>query len=236
MRVQQSPGQLWVLPGETAKLSCRTPDHSSHVNWYKEKPDGGLYWVCRSPNYTSLVGKYWGTREPPGHFSLTISPAQREDSGVYYCSSANLYPSFGNGTTLIVTSECPAARPTAGDVPGEVCATPSTRFPSLDATEPQLSILVPLNTEEPGQPTSSLPLLCHLHDLPAGWDAVQWQPGGEVTPVTAAAVDEHGVLSAWSIAWVSAERWDGAVECTALESGTARTLSVAISKGSGEGN
>lgn len=50
--------------------------------------------------------------------------------------------------------------------------------------------------------------------------------------MVAAAVDEHGVLSAWSITWVSAEQWDGAAVCTALQSGTNRTLSVAISKGS----
>ena len=110
---------------------------------------------------------------------------------------------------------------------------PSTHFPSLDATEPKLSILVPVDAEEPGQPSASIPLLCHLHDLPLGWDSVRWQPGGEVKPVTAAGMDERGVLSAWSITWVSAERWDGAAACTALENRTGRTLSVTISKGPG---
>ncbi|KAM6234279.1 uncharacterized protein LJ264_014157 isoform 1-T1 [Porphyrio hochstetteri] len=100
-----------------------------------------------------------------------------------------------------------------------------------DATEPQLSILVPVGTEEPGQPLATFPLLCHLHDIPAGWDTVRWQPGGEVTPVMAAAVDEHGVLSAWSITWVSAERWDGAATCTAENRGKNRTISTSIGKG-----
>ncbi|NXF55983.1 KV1 protein, partial [Oceanites oceanicus] len=177
--VQQSPEQLWVLPGETAELSCHTLDHSTHANWYKEKPDGSLYWIYRSSDYSSPVGKYSGRRETGWNFSLAIGPAQREDSGVYYCSSSTFYPLFGDGTRLAVT----------------------------DATEPQLSILVPIDAEKPGQPPASVPLLCHLHDLPRGWDTVRWQPGGEETPVTMAAVDEHGVLSAWSITWVSAERW-----------------------------
>ncbi|XP_050768181.1 M1-specific T cell receptor beta chain-like [Gymnogyps californianus] len=204
-RVQQSPRQLWVLPGETAELSCRISDHSQSVNWYKEKLDGSLYWIYQSSNYSSLVGKYSGRKETRGNFSLAIGLAQREDSGVYYCSSPAFHPLFGDGTRLVVT----------------------------DATEPKLSILVPVDAEEPGQPSASIPLLCHLHDLPLGWDSVRWQPGGEVTPVTAVGMDERGILSAWSITWVSAERWDGAAACTALEDGTGRTLSITISKGPG---
>ncbi|XP_075580727.1 uncharacterized protein LOC142595766 [Pelecanus crispus] len=205
-RLQQSLGQLWVLPGGTAKLSCRISDHSDNANWYKEKPDGSLYWIYRSSDYSSPSVKYSGRREKRQNFSLTISPTQREDSGVYYCSSSKYYPSFGTGTRLIVTN----------------------------ATEPQLSILVPVDAEEPGHSLASIPLLCHLHDLPPGWDTVRWQPTAEETPVLAAALDEHGVLSAWSITWVSAEQWDGAATCTALQSGTNRTLSVAIGKGHGE--
>lgn len=109
-------------------------------------------------------------------------------------------------------------------------------FSSSDASEPKLSILVPVDAEEPRQPLASIPLLCHLHDLPPGWDTVHWQPGGEVTPVTAATVDKDGVLSTWSITWVSAEWWDGAAVCTALENGAGKTISVAITKGPGEGN
>ncbi|NXE84319.1 KV5AF protein, partial [Cochlearius cochlearius] len=177
--VQQSPGQLWALPGTTAELSCCVLDSSRSVNWYKEKPDGSLYWIYWSSDSSSPVGKYAGGRKAGSCFSLTIVPAQREDSGFYYCSSHNFYHSFGNGTRLVVT----------------------------DATEPQLSILVPVATQEPGQPPARIPLLCHLHDLPPGWDTVRWQPGGGEAPVVAAAVDEHGVLSAWSITWVSAEQW-----------------------------
>ncbi|KAM6037797.1 uncharacterized protein LJ206_000082 [Theristicus caerulescens] len=201
--VQQSPEQLWVLPGQTANLSCRVLEYSSYVNWYKEKPDGSLQWIYQSSRFSSLKGKYSGRMEKENHFFLAISPAQREDSGVYYCSFHTFFPSFGNGTRLVVT----------------------------DATQPQLSILVPADAEEPGQPLATIPLLCRLHDLPPGWDTVRWQPGGQETPVTAAAVDEHGVFSAWSITWVPAEQWDGAATCMALESRTNRTCSVTISKG-----
>ncbi|XP_049662662.1 uncharacterized protein LOC126041276 [Accipiter gentilis] len=204
--IQQSPRQLWVLPGETAELSCRVSDHSQYVNWYKEKPDGSLDWIYRNLNYTSPGRKYSGRSETWGSFSFTISSVQREDSGVYYCSSSNVYTLFGDGTRLVVTN----------------------------ASEPKLSILVPVDVEEPRQPLTSIPLLCHLHDLPPGWDTVRWQPGGEVTPVTAATVDKDGVLSAWSITWVSAEWWDGAAACTALENGMGKTISVTITKRPGE--
>ncbi|NXV22404.1 TVB5 protein, partial [Cepphus grylle] len=209
-RVLQSPGQLWVPPGGTAELSCHVSDIRIHVDWYKEKLDGSLHWIYRNADDSCPKGKYSGKRKKQQDFSLAISPAQREDSGVYYCSSSIssiFYPSFGNGTRLVVTSERPAGHPAAGDIRGEVCATPSTRFPSLDATEPELSILVPVDVEEPREVPASIPLLCHLRNLPLGWDTVLWQPGGEVTPVTGVAVDEDGVLSAWSITWVPAERW-----------------------------
>ncbi|NWY51495.1 KV5AC protein, partial [Chionis minor] len=178
-QVWQSPGQLWVRLGETAVLRCHFSILISHVNWYKEKPDGSLSWINQSLNYSPPMGKYPGSSKTHWDFSLSISPAQREDSGVYYCSSSNLLPSFGNGTRLVVTN----------------------------ATEPELSILVPIDVEEPGQLPAGIPLLCRLRDLPPGWDTVRWQPGGEVTPVMAAAVDKHGVLSAWSVTRVSAERW-----------------------------
>ncbi|NXX06365.1 KV5AF protein, partial [Larus smithsonianus] len=181
-QVLQSPAQLWVPPGGMAELSCHVSEISIHVNWYKEKPDGSLHWIYQSSNDSQTKGKYSGKTKEQRDFSLAISPVQREDSGVYYCSSSIssiFQPSFGNGTRLVVTN----------------------------ATEPKLSILVPVDVEEPREVPASIPLLCHLRDLPLGWDTVLWQPSGEVTPVMAAAVDEDGVLSAWSITWVPAEQW-----------------------------
>ncbi|NXX15099.1 TVB4 protein, partial [Podargus strigoides] len=172
-RIHQTPQHLWVLPGGTAELRCHPPDHG-RVNWYKQNPNGSLNWVHWSWRWPQQDGRHSGTWDPSGSFSLVISPARREDTGVYYCSSSSFY--FGNGTRLVVTN----------------------------ATEPTLSILVPVDR---GEPSATIPLLCHLRDVPQGWDTVVWEPGGEVTAVTMAAVDESGVLGAWSIAWVSAERW-----------------------------
>ncbi|NXK18146.1 KV6A9 protein, partial [Arenaria interpres] len=208
--VQQSPGPLWVTPGGTAELSCHLRAHETRVQWYKETADGSLDWIYWSSNRSCPKGKYSGKEEKPGSFSLTISPAEREDSGVYYCSPPTFHPSFGNGTRLVVTSECPAV---GGHPPwgawGGSCPPPSTPFPSPDATQPQLSILLPVDEEEKaGGPPGRIPLLCQLRDLPPGWDRVLWRPGdGEVTGVTAVAVDQQGVLSGWSITWVPAERW-----------------------------
>ncbi|XP_074784895.1 uncharacterized protein LOC141971455 [Athene noctua] len=202
--IQQRQRQLWARLGETAELDCDISNASDSADWYREKPDGSLNWIYRSSVFSSTKGKYTGKKRTQRIFSLSISGVQREDSGVYYCSSSDFLPLFGKGTMLIVTN----------------------------ATEPELSILVPVDAEEP---PARIPLLCHLRDVPRGWDTVRWQPGGEVTAVTASALDERGVLSAWSIAWVPAQRWDGAATCTALESGTGRNLSVAIAKGLGEG-
>ncbi|NXI64594.1 KV5AD protein, partial [Anseranas semipalmata] len=175
--IQQSHGQLRLHPGEVAELSCNTSNSTWGVNWYREKPDGSLAWIYRSSKYSTAKGKYSGAMRAQGLFSLNISAVQQEDTGFYYCSPSILYPSFGDRTRLVVT----------------------------DATEPKLSILVPVDVEERGQPLDVVPLLCHLYDLPAGWDTIRWHHGGD-TPVVAAAVAEHGVLSAWSLTWVSAEQ------------------------------
>ncbi|NXV72865.1 KV6AA protein, partial [Atlantisia rogersi] len=147
--VQQSPGQLWVLPGHTAEMNCCSSLSESNIHWYREKTDGSLVWIYWSSSSLSQKGKYsFGKKSDQTHF-FAISPAQREDSGVYYCSSSGIAPVFGSGTRLVVSN----------------------------ATEPQLSILVPVGAEEPRQPPATFPLLCHLHDIPAGWDTVRWQPG-----------------------------------------------------------
>uniref|UniRef100_A0A8C8ADP3 Ig-like domain-containing protein n=1 Tax=Otus sunia TaxID=257818 RepID=A0A8C8ADP3_9STRI len=92
VEVLQRPRQLWARPGGTAELSCHTSQASSSVDWYKEKPDGGLNWIYRSPELSSLKRRYSGRKTSSWIFSLSISPVQREDSGVYYCSSSDSFP------------------------------------------------------------------------------------------------------------------------------------------------
>uniref|UniRef100_A0A8C3KT36 Ig-like domain-containing protein n=1 Tax=Calidris pygmaea TaxID=425635 RepID=A0A8C3KT36_9CHAR len=185
-QVWQSPGQLWVTPGGTAELRCHLRDDDTRAEWYKEKADGSLGWIYRSPNNSHPKGKYSGKKETPGIFSLTIAPAQREDSGVYYCSPQTFHPSFGNGTRLIVTSECPAV---GGHPPREEVGDPPGWIP----------LLCRLRDLPAGWDT-------------VRWQPGD----GGVTEVTGVAVDQEGVLNGWSITWVPAERWDGAASCTAL--------------------
>lgn len=103
-----------------------------------------------------------------------------------------------------------------------------------DATEPTLSILLPVDADLREPPLAAIPLLCFLYDVPEGWDAVGWQHSNG-SLVTAASMDERGVLSAWSLAWLTAERWGGAVGCTATQSSTGRSISVTTSPPSSTG-
>ncbi|XP_048785209.1 tyrosine-protein kinase receptor TYRO3-like [Lagopus muta] len=205
LRIRQSPAQLWVRPGRTAELNCSTDsgwNASRHraVNWYREQPGSRLQFIYQSSNSPRSDGKYSGMRRAEGLFSLHISSAQKEDSGFYYCASTTHPSEFGDGTRLVVT----------------------------DATEPTLSILLPVDADLREPPLAAIPLLCHLYDVPEGWDAVGWQHSNG-SLVTAASMDERGVLSAWSLAWLTAERWGGAVGCTATQSSTGRSISVTIS-------
>uniref|UniRef100_A0A8B9SYC8 Immunoglobulin V-set domain-containing protein n=1 Tax=Anas platyrhynchos TaxID=8839 RepID=A0A8B9SYC8_ANAPL len=57
---------------------------SNRANWYREKPDGSLEWIYWSAAASKPKGKYSGTVNELGFFSLNISNVQREDSGYYY--------------------------------------------------------------------------------------------------------------------------------------------------------
>ncbi|XP_038023807.2 M1-specific T cell receptor beta chain-like [Anas platyrhynchos] len=141
-QIQQSPAQLWLSPGATAELNCSISGSTDRASWYREKPDGSLEWIYWSAAASKPNGKYSGMMRAWGIFSLSISNVQREDSGYYYCTSSVLHSQFGNGTRLLVT----------------------------DASEPKLSILVPVDAEEPSDFVS---LLCHL---PGSWN-LTWVSG-----------------------------------------------------------
>lgn len=202
--IRQSPAQLWVRPGRTAELNCSTDsgwnvDRHRAVSWYREQPGSRLQFIYPSPDSSRSEGKYSQMRRAKGLFSFYINSAQREDSGFYYCASTSEPFEFGDGTRLVVT----------------------------DATEPTLSILLPLDAELREPPRAAIPLLCHLYDAPKGWDTVRWHHGN-VSPVMATSMDGRGVLSAWSLTWLTAEQWDGTVGCTAVQSSTGRTITVTI--------
>uniref|UniRef100_A0A8C0QLV0 Ig-like domain-containing protein n=1 Tax=Chelonoidis abingdonii TaxID=106734 RepID=A0A8C0QLV0_CHEAB len=133
-KILQSPAQLWLTSGQTAKLDCKISEEEEwRVRWYKEQQNGNLHGIHQSSESESLDGKYSSKVNITANmFSLIISNIQRDDSGVYYCGlSASVYlqPNFGNGTRLIVT--------------GEFSMLPSRDFPSW-CPPPQRMLSFPL--------------------------------------------------------------------------------------------
>uniref|UniRef100_A0A8B9SZ39 Ig-like domain-containing protein n=1 Tax=Anas platyrhynchos TaxID=8839 RepID=A0A8B9SZ39_ANAPL len=170
--IQQSPAELWLSPGETAELNCNISGSTDRANWYREKPDGSLEWIYWSAAASKPEGRYSGTVKELGFFSLNISDVllvTGESGSVWRCWGHPWGHPWGTGFSLSLS----------------------------DASEPKLSILVPVDTEEPSDFVS---LLCHL-------------PGS------------------WNLTWVSAERWDGAMNCTATERGTGRIVSETTGTG-----
>ncbi|XP_075763795.1 immunoglobulin kappa light chain-like isoform X3 [Pelodiscus sinensis] len=99
IQIQQSPGQMWLTPGQKAQLDCSHSLQGQRALWYKEQPSGSLQRIEMSDGrYSSTVNI------SANRFSLMISNVQRDDSGVYFCGlNAYIHPDFGNGTRLIVT-------------------------------------------------------------------------------------------------------------------------------------
>ncbi|XP_037738507.1 uncharacterized protein LOC119564059 [Chelonia mydas] len=209
VQILQSPAQLWLTSGQTAKLYCRISKEEWRVLWYKEQQNGSLHGIHQSSEFEPSNGKYSSKVNITANtFSLLISNVQRDDSGVYYCglsTSMYLQPNFGNGTRLIVT----------------------------DASEPTLSILVPSNPEDAELPPI-IPLLCLLSDFTPPWSAVLWDMGEEVSQglMDAGAIDGNGVFSVWSLMIIPSETWNQETicNCTAKESSTGRSISATVSR------
>uniref|UniRef100_A0A8C3T3S5 Ig-like domain-containing protein n=1 Tax=Chelydra serpentina TaxID=8475 RepID=A0A8C3T3S5_CHESE len=110
--IQQSPAQIFLAPGNTARIDCKLSARRHYIYWYKELQNGSLHGIYQSYEFAALPhGKYSSKVNIPANtFSLIISNVQRNDSGVYYCGLAvYVHPNFGNGTRLIVTGEFPVA-------------------------------------------------------------------------------------------------------------------------------
>ncbi|XP_030398375.1 immunoglobulin gamma-1 heavy chain-like isoform X3 [Gopherus evgoodei] len=209
IEILQSPAQLWLTSGQTAKLDCKISEEEWRVRWYKEQQNGILHGIHQSSESESLDGKYSSKVNITANmFSLIISNIQRDDSGVYYCglsASVYLHPNFGNGTRLIVT----------------------------DASEPRLSILVPSTLEDAELPPV-IPLLCLLSDFTPPWSEVLWDTGEEASEglMDAGAIDGEGVFSVWSLMTIPSEMWkqEMTCTCTAKESSMGRSINATVSK------
>lgn len=105
-------------------------------------------------------------------------------------------PSLGTGpgsSSQVSAAACGGA----GDIPGDLPGDTGFSLSLSDASEPKLSILVPVDVEEP---SDFVPLLCHF-------------------------------TGAWNLTRVSAEHWDGAMNCTATERDMGRIVSGTVGTG-----
>ncbi|XP_075763765.1 immunoglobulin gamma-1 heavy chain-like [Pelodiscus sinensis] len=207
MWIQQSPAQIVLAPGNIARIYCKLSTGSAYVYWYKELQNGSLHGIFRSYKNAPSDGKYSSeVNEASNTFSLNITDAQRNDSGVYYCGlAAYAYPNFGSGTRLIVT----------------------------DASEPRLSVLVP-STQEDAEPPQDVPLLCLLSDSTPAWSNVLWDTGEGALEGQAdsGAIDGDGIYSVWSLTTIPYETWNQETiwTLTVKDNSTGRNFSATIAK------
>ncbi|XP_025048785.1 uncharacterized protein LOC112548195 [Alligator sinensis] len=148
--LQQSPAEIWMIPGQTAELNCTILHKRSFLHWYKEHQDGSLQWVAQSGKYVEPKQRYSSKVSSTGKtHSLVINKLQEEDSGVYYCAlDVSTHTDFTNGTRLIVS----------------------------DTPQPSLAILAPSPPEDTELP-DPIPLLCLLFPHARGWGAPLWDTG-----------------------------------------------------------
>ncbi|XP_025046279.2 immunoglobulin gamma-1 heavy chain-like isoform X1 [Pelodiscus sinensis] len=204
--IQQSPAQIELTPGKSARIDCKLSAVIAAVLWYKELQNGSLHGIFQSYKNAPAQGKYSSeVNEALDTFSLIIKDAQRNDSGVYYCGlAAYAYPNFGSGTRLIVT----------------------------DASETRLSLLVPSTWEDTDLP-HDVPLLCLISDFTPSW-SVLWDTGegNSEGQTDAGAIDGDGIYSVWSLTTVQSKRWNQETTwtCTIKDNSTARNISATIAK------
>uniref|UniRef100_UPI003F8D8F93 Fab107 heavy chain n=1 Tax=Mus musculus TaxID=10090 RepID=UPI003F8D8F93 len=119
----QQPGTELVRPGASVKLSCKASGYSFTrywMNWVKQRPGQGLEWIGMvhpSDSETRLNQNFKDKATLTVDKSSSIAYMQlssptSEDSAVYYCARWGAYykydwdyfDSWGQGTTLTVSS------------------------------------------------------------------------------------------------------------------------------------
>uniref|UniRef100_A0A8D2HJ70 Ig-like domain-containing protein n=1 Tax=Urocitellus parryii TaxID=9999 RepID=A0A8D2HJ70_UROPR len=109
-QVEQSPSALRLQEGTSSTLRCNFSTSMDRVQWFLQKPDGGLISLFYLTSGTKQEGRLKGVLNFQERYStLNISTSQLEDSGTYLCAARHSAP-WGPAACL-QTSAAPA--PTA---------------------------------------------------------------------------------------------------------------------------
>nr|7LKI_AAA Chain AAA, antibody 1H8 heavy chain [Mus musculus]7LKI_DDD Chain DDD, antibody 1H8 heavy chain [Mus musculus] len=116
VKLEESGGGL-VQPGGSMKLSCAASGFTfsdAYMDWVRQSPEKGLEWVAEIRNKAnnhatfyaeSVKGRFTISRDDSkSSVYLQMNSLRAEDTGIYYCTLQYGTSSWGQGTTLTVSS------------------------------------------------------------------------------------------------------------------------------------
>lgn len=90
----QSPSAKTIAPGQSVTITCKTSvrvgdwcNNKYCLSWYHKKPEAApkLLIYGADVRHASVPSRFSGSGSGDSSFYLTISEAQGEDAGEYYC-------------------------------------------------------------------------------------------------------------------------------------------------------